>query len=399
MGTTAKPEWAQSKRDKENVARAAEGLPPRRRRWPWVLLVLVVAAIAAAVLLRPPAPVEPEETAAAAEPVMQINPSEITTVAPQVLQRTIKVTGSLAPARQTEVTSQLAGRIISVAVQPGERVVQGDVLVQIDTESLEIQLRQQRATAEATRAQLVSADRQLERTEELFEEGLAPSSTLEQARSSAEALRANLAALETQVASAEVALRNATVRSPMTGTVSARAVNPGQTVGAGTSLLTIVDLSRIEFEGTAPVASSALIAPGQPVAVTVEGLPGRSFNGVVERVNPVAVTGTRSIPVYIALDNLRGLLRGGMFATGQIVVNEQTDAIAIPATALREDAEGGFVLKVEDDRLVRHAVEQGAAWNRGRLLEITSGLAPGDVIISAPLTQLEPGDQIVMVEG
>src|SRR5690606_38350401 len=189
MGTTAKPEWAQSKRDKENVARAAEGLPPRRRRWPWVLLVLVVAAIAAAILLRPPAPVEPEETAAAAEPVMQINPSEITTVAPQVLQRTIKVTGSLAPARQTEVTSQLAGRIISVAVQPGERVVQGDVLVQIDTESLEIQLRQQRATAEATRAQLVSADRQLERTEELFEERLAPSSTLEQARSSAEALR------------------------------------------------------------------------------------------------------------------------------------------------------------------------------------------------------------------
>lgn len=399
MNTTAKPEWAQSKRDKENLARAAQGLPPRRRRWPWVLLFLVVAAIAAAVLLQPPTPAEPEAATAVADQPMQINPNEIMTVGPQLLQRTIKVTGPLAPARQTEVTAQLAGQVISVAVQPGESVNQRDVLVQIDTESLELQLRQQRATAEATRAQLVSADRQLERTQELFDQGLAPSSTLEQARSSAEALRANLAALENQVTSAELALRNATVRAPITGTVSARSVNPGQTVGAGTSLLTIVDLSRIEFQGTAPVGSSADIRPGQTVTVTVEGLPGRTFTGVVERVNPVAMAGTRTIPVYIALDNLRGLLRGGMFATGQIVVSEQQDAIAIPSAALREDAEGSFVLKLEGDELVRQAVELGPQWDRGRLVEVTAGLEQGDVIVSVPLSQLEPGDQIIRVGG
>jgi RND family efflux transporter MFP subunit len=397
--TNTKPEWAQSKREKNDAARAAEGLPRRRRRWPWVLLALVVIGGVAAIVLRPSAPVEPETATEPAPPVMQINPSEITTMEPQVLQETIRVTGSLAPFQQTDVAPQLAGQVISVAARPGDLVEEGDVLVQIDTQNLEIQLRQQRATAEATRAQLVSADRQLERTQELFDNGLTSSATLEQAVSSAEALRANLVALEGQVASAELALNNATVRAPLAGTVSARTVEPGQTVAAGTSLMTVVDLSRVELQGSAPVGASAQIAVGQSVAVQVEGLPARSFEGEVVRINPVALPGTRTMPVYISLDNPDGVLRGGMFATGQIVVNEQRDAVAVPDTALREDAEGTYVLKLEGDSLVRQAVETEREWNRGRVVEIASGLAVGDVVVTAPLSQLRPGDLVAMVEG
>lgn len=396
-----KPEWAQSKREKDNAERVAEGLKPRRRRWPWVLLGLVVVAGVAGYIYtqsQPAAPVEAEPTQVEAAP-MQLNPAEVATIEPQVLRQTIRVTGSLAPQQQTQLASEVGGRIRSVSVQPGDPVTAGQTLVQIDTESLELQLRQQRATAEATRAQLVLAQRQLERTADLIERGLSPTSGLEEAQSSVDALRSNLNALEAAVASADLSIQKATVRAPFDGVVSARAIEPDQTIGASANLLTIVDMSMIELRGAAAVGVSAQIKPGQQVAVTVEGLNTESFAGEVVRVNPIAAEGTRTIPVYISIDNPDGVLRGGMFAVGQIVVEEIADAIAVPQSAIREDAEGFYVLKVENNLAVRQGIEQGESWDRGRLVHIVSGLSAGDVVVSAALSEVQPGDDVALVEG
>ena len=397
---STKPDWAQSKHDKANAARIAAGQKPRRRKGPWIVLAVIVLAIAGYFLWQSQqtalAPVVEAEPAA---PVMQLNSGEITTLEPQTLQQAVKVTGSLAPQRQTQVATQVSGRVVAVMVRPGDTVGEGDVLLQLDTESLQIQLDQQTSTAAATRAQLVLAESQLVRTTDLIERGLAATSGIEQAQSSADALRANLAALEGQVEAARIALGNATVKAPMAGVISERTVEPGQTVQQGSPLLTIVDLDELEMQASAPVGSSALIKTGQAVTITVEGLPNRSFDGVVERVNPVAVAGTRTIPVYVSLDNAEGLLRGGMFAVGQIVVAEQADALAVPKAAIREDAEGFYVLKRDADKVVRQAVEQGESWNGGALVAITSGLAASDVVVTAPLTQLEPGDTVELVEN
>ena len=71
----------------------------------------------------------------------------------------------------------------------------------------------------------------------------------------------------------------------------------------------------------------------------------------------------------------------------------------MPKAAIREDAEGFYVLKRDADKVVRQAVEQGESWNGGALVAITSGLAASDVIVTAPLTQLEPGDTVELVEN
>ncbi len=330
---------------------------------------------------------------------MQINPSEISTIEPQTLVQVVKVTGSLEPQQQTQLASQVSGRVVAVMARPGDAVSEGDVLLQLDTESLRIQLNQQTSTAEATRAQLGLAESQLLRTTDLIERGLASSSALEQAQSSANALRANLAALDGQVEAARIAVQNATLKAPLDGIISERNVRPGQTVQQGTSLFTIVDLATLELNGAAPVGTSAQLAKGQVVTITIEGLPNRTFEGIVDRINPIAVAGTRTIPVYVSLENEEGVLRGGMFATGQIVVADRPDALAVPQGALREDAEGFYVLKLADGKVVRQAIEQGDSWNGNRLVEITSGLTAGDVVVTAPLTQLQPDDLVTMVEG
>ena len=322
----------------------------------------------------------------------------MTTIEPQLLTQSVRVSGPISPLRQAALTALVGGVVETVTFRPGDRVGEGEVLVQIDTRNLKIQLDQQRNTAEATRAQLTLAESQLERTLALSDRGLSTSSGLEQAESNVAALRANLAALEGQVTAAEAALEDAAVNAPFSGIVAARSAEPGQAVSPGSPLVSIVDLSVLEMQGSAPVSVNAQIAPGQRVTITVEGIAGKTFEGVVDRVNPVAIEGTRTIPVYIMLENNEGLLRGGMFASGQIVVAEQADALAVPASAIREDATGEYVLKLEDDTLVRQAIERGTSWSRGRIIEIVDGLAAGDTVISASLPELDPGDRFEMVD-
>lgn len=391
-----KPEWAQSKREKDNAARVAQGLKPRRRIVPWIVLAVIVAGIVAFFLLQPAAPVP--EAASEVAVAKQLLPTEIVEIAPRTLSQTVKVSGTLVPGQQSEVASQASGRVVSVAVRPGDAVAETDVLAEIDRASLELQLNSQRATADATRAQLLSSRQQLERTEELARQGLASPSALEQARSATAALDANLAALESAAKSAELALSNATVRTPLAGVVASRSVEPGQSVAAGTPLFTIVNLDDMEFQASASVNSSALVGAGQKVQLVVTGLDGATFEGTVTRVNPVAAAGTRTVPIYIEIDNAAGRLRGGMFATGFITVSEKNDAIAVPSAALREDAEGPYVLKLVDGALVRQGVEPGQEWDRGRVVEVT-GVTPGDVVVSAPLAELDAGDAYDLIEG
>lgn len=394
---TAKPEWAQSTREKRLATAAAAGLPlPGPRYWLWASVALaVIGGGLAAMQFAQPADVA-MTTAEPAAPVMQLNSSEVTTITPQLLTRTIRVAGSLSPQRRTDLTSQVAGRVESVPLRPGDIVAEGDLLVQIDTLSLRLQLEQQRSTADATRAQLVLAETQLERMRVMIERGLSPSSGIDEAASTVAAQRAGLVALEQQVAAAEIALRDASVVAPFDGVVSSRSVEPGQTVSAGAPLLSLVDMSTMEMEAAGPLSAGAHMVPGQKVTLTVEGLAGRTFEGVVARVNPLATEGTRTLPVYITLANPERLLRGGMFAIGEIVVAEQANALAVPAAAIREDAEGNHVLRLEDGLLVRQEVEPGATWNQ--VVEVTAGLAVGDIVVDAPLPELTAGDQLQMVD-
>lgn len=392
-----KPVWAQSKREKENAARVAAGMKPKKRIMPWVVLALIVLAIAAFFLTRGEEAVV-DTSVAEIKVVKQLLPNEIYPLELQTLQQTVKVTGTIAPQNQVQISSQVSGRVVDVLANAGDKVSKGQVLVNIDTRALQITLDQQLATAAATRTQLELAQSNYERARDLNSRGVGSSSSLEQALSSYDALRANLAALEASVKSAQNALDDAVIVSPIDGIVASKSVELGQTVNPGVSIYSIVDLSIMEMTGSASVATSTRVNIGQEVDVTVEGIADTTFVGKVQRINPVAVAGTRAIPVYITLDNQSNLLLGGMFATGQIVVAEVENAIAVPVASIQEDAQGDYVLKIAGDQVIRQAVEVASSWAGGRLIEITSGLSAGDVVVASALSNLDAGDTINVVE-
>jgi RND family efflux transporter MFP subunit len=402
-GPGDKPDWALSRRERRVRALAAQGRRPRRR-WPWVLAVLMAGAALAAwtwreslrlALSRPEvaaqAPAEPTPL-----PRMQVNAAEYATIAPRDLDRRIRVIGTINPARRADLSAQTGGLVEAVGFRPGDRVARGDLLVQVDVERLTLELGQARSNAQATRAQLSLAEGQLERVRQLVARNVATTSTLEEAQSAVEGLRAQLTALDDLVRLAELSLRNATVTAPFDGIVTARAVEPGTVIAAGTTLISLVDLATVELEAAAPVAAAVQLRPGQDVEVRVDGIADRRFRGTVSRINPVAAAGTRAVPVYITMDNGDGLLLGGMFATAEVIVARAPGAIAVPAEAIRNDAGGAHVLRIENDTLVRAPVTMAETWS-GRLVRVTAGLAAGDEIITAALPELEPGDLIERV--
>ncbi|SMO89506.1 efflux RND transporter periplasmic adaptor subunit [Paracoccus laeviglucosivorans] len=370
---------------------------PRRRRW-IILAVLAVLVLLAAMALRGgKQAAAPEPEAAPAEFTMQLLPSELHKVVRGRLRDTVQLTGSLVPEQELTVAAEVSGRVQSVNVREGQAVAQGDELVTIDVEALSNQLEQQQATAQATLAQLDLARAQLRRTTDLVRRGVTSSSSLETETANVAQLEANYAALMKQVASAEDDLSKARITAPFDGIISARSVNPGGFVSPGSELLELVDISELVLEGGIPVNYGPRLRVGQDVTVRVDGIAERRFDGKINRIAPVAVSGTRVLPVYAAIDNADGVLKGGMFATGDLVLEETADGIGIPAPALRHEDETSYVLLLEGDRVVRRDVQVARSWSRGRTIEIASGLAEGDVIVSQPLERLRDGARVKRV--
>jgi RND family efflux transporter MFP subunit len=133
------------------------------------------------------------------------------------------------------------------------------------------------------------------------------------------------------------------------------------------------------------------------VEVEVDGIEGRSFQGEVQRIAPVAEEGTRTLTIYVRLANPDGTLLGGMFATGRIVTEQRVGAVAVPDAAVQEDEAGAYVFVIEEGALARRDVEVGEVWE-GSLVEVAQGLAPGDEAVTSALSGLEPGRPVQLVE-
>ncbi len=378
---------------------ADTAVSPRRFRWLWLaLLIAALAGGGAAFLLRArgagetaaPAPSTPTE-----RPV-ELAAVEVTRVAPLRLADTVRLSGSVAPMEQSAVKAEVAAKLVEVAVREGQAVAKGQRLAQFDAADLTARLNEKLSNLDGARAQLVLAEKTRFKSAALRRNDIVSETNLDQAQSSLQVQQAQVAALEAQVALARKALRDAEVLSPIDGMVASRTVNPGETLAVNAALFTIVDLRRVEVEATVPADDVARLRTGQTARLKVEGFGERDFIGTIARINPMARAGSRAIPVYVSLDNADGLLRGGMFASGEALVAEAEGAFALPPVAVRRDAEGDFALLVAGGRTERRAVTRKGLWSRGDLVQV-EGLADGDRIVTGNLPGLTAGRAVTVL--
>lgn len=325
--------------------------------------------------------------------VTELASSETFAVRKTDLRFTVPLAGSLRPIDQTTLKSEVAAKVSEVMVQEGQPVKKGDVLVRLDIEDLTSRLNERVANLESAKAQLALAEKNRQMKLSLQQKGYAAQASVDEVESAYRTSQASVRAMQAQVDLAQKALEDAVVRAPMDGFVSERTVNPGDKVPVDGKLLVLIDLTRLEIEAPVPTNEIALVAVGQKALFRVPGLEGREFTGRVERINPTTKTGSRSIPVYIRVENGDKVLRGGMFASGDIVVRELKDIVAVPPESVRGDADRKYVLKLDGDKIARQPVEVSKDAT-ATLVAVTSGLAEGDTIVSAPSIILEPGTPV-----
>lgn len=340
--------------------------------------------------------VPPAEAAATERVVKMLAPVEVVEIALTDLSETLVIAGEVKPVRRVTISAQVAGLAGEVARVPGEAVAAGEVLLTIAPEDHRLALQSEEAALASLEVQLRTAQAALDRAARLTERGATSHAALETAEGAVDVLKAAIVAAETRVRQAEVNLGRATLRAPIPGIVAGRSVEPGQLVQAGDALFEIVDLSTVTVEAVVPLAQAARLHPGQPAAFWPPEDPAHRIAARVTRLGPQAVTGTRSVMVWLEIDNAAEGLRAGTFLKGEIELRGATDRQALPRGAIRGEGEDGTssVLAIRDGQAVLVPVTTGPAWNGGALVEITGGLRPGDQVVALPLAGLVPGDRV-----
>lgn len=183
------------------------------------------------------------------------------------------------------------------------------------------------------------------------------------------------------------------VTSPIAGVVSDRPVNAGDVVQPGGALFTIVDPGSMRLEASVPAGLLGQVRLGAPVRFSVAGYPGRTFTGTVQRINPAADPATRQVPILVTIPNEEGALVGGLFAEGR-VQSESRQGIAVPANAVDERGVSPAALRLRAGKTERVPVQLGTRDPESDRVEIVSGLAAGDTVLTGGALGTAPGTPV-----
>jgi RND family efflux transporter MFP subunit len=290
------------------------------------------------------------------------------------------VSGTLAPAARAEVRAEVGGAVTATFAEPGTAVAAGALLARIDDRTQRAAHASALAEVRGVESAAAAAERRAARQEMLLAAGAVSAEEAEEAREGATAAQARVMAARSRLAAAAAELAHATVRAPIAGVVSARAVAAGEAVQPGAVLFEVLDPTSMRLEAAVPAAQIATIHVGAPVRFIVTGYPGRTFAGRVERVSPAADPATRQLPVVVTIDNRDRRLVAGLFAEGRVASAERR-ALVVPDAALDGSGARPTVLRLTNGRLVAVTVAPGPRHADRGVVEIVAGLRRGDTVL------------------
>lgn len=357
-------------------------------------------------------------------------------VARRDLVSTVPGSGRIEPKRKVDISADISGRVIHVAVQEGEWVDRGDLLLRIDPTRYqaavyraEASLAQARASAEHAEANQIQARREERRLAEVAGSGgFVAGADIDRSHtqvltSAAQARGAGFSIDQARAALSEArdALSKATITAPMSGRVTRLSIQEGETAVVGTMnnpgslLLTIADLAEMEAHVLVDETDVPDISVGDRAQVRIDAYERRTFPGRVVRIANSAFRGggqqSAGFKVVVALDRPPGDLRPELSASADIAVESRSAVLSVPVLAVTvrgpdgalaggrtRGVEGVFVLRGPQVAFV--PVKVGIAGEQH--FEVRSGLRPGDRVVAGPyeaIRSLKPGAPVRPVDG
>ena len=314
----------------------------------------------------------------------------VTIAARQRIESGPAISGSLAPEREAQIRAQIGGTVLQTAVEAGQRVSNGALLVRLDDAAVRDQVLSARSAVASAQAGAEVASRNFQRSQTLLQAGAIAERDAESARQQNTAAQAALANARAQLANAEKQLSNTVVRAPFAGIVGQRAVSAGDVVAPGGLLVTVVDPTSMRLEASVPAEQLSAIRVGAPVRFRVSGYGDRQFEGRITRVSPVADPATRQVPIIASIPNSGNALVGGLFAEGR-VASDAHEGIVVPLNAVDQRGVAPQVLRLRSGRAERVTVELGLQDAAAETVEVTSGLAVGDTLLAGAAQGITPG--------
>jgi membrane fusion protein (multidrug efflux system) len=312
------------------------------------------------------------DTASATSAPNAMNVSAIVAT-PKLLTDQLRTTGSLLAEEEVQLTAEVAGRIMHIGFEEGQRVEKGALLLKTDDEQLRAQLKK-------VTHQMALAYTQEKRLRELKTIEAVSQEELDRAITERMSLQADSALLGAQIA-------RTSIFAPFSGTVGLRSVSPGQYVTANTPIAKLVKTTPLKLEFAVPERHLHLIKAGGKVTFTTAD--GKVRSAVIYAMQPGIDPSTRSGIIRARYANSENELVPGFFADVNVALDERKNALAVPTEAVIPElgkvklllSKSGVVTPTYVTTGIRTADE----------LEILDGLNPGDTVITSGMLQLRPG--------
>jgi membrane fusion protein (multidrug efflux system) len=306
-------------------------------------------------------------------PPLPVSNIEGTIVVQSVLQSDITASGSLLPFEQTELHAEVPGRVISMNLPEGKKVAAGTLLLKIFDEDLQTQLRK-------LDAQLAIARTTAQRLKGLLD----VKGTSQQEYDLAELQIKNT---EAEMELLRVKIRQTEIRAPYSGVIGLRQISPGAYITPATAIATIRDDSKLRLDFSVPEKYGVLIRTGQTIHFKVDGSD-RSYAAVVNASEQNIDVNTRDLRLRAIVNEQSPELAPGRFAEVDLTLSTRPKAIMIPTEAVIPQAKDKKVVVSKDGKAKFVTVTTGI--RQAGMVEITSGLLPGDTIVTAGMLFLRP---------
>jgi RND family efflux transporter MFP subunit len=305
------------------------------------------------------------------------------TVVRQRVAEKIAYSGTLEASKKTSITPEIGGKIARILVREGDSVKAGQVLAELETESIRLQLKQAEAGLAVAEAGYNDALKNKERMDRLIKENAVSEQQAEKVTLGYDAALAQrdqaLAALNL----AKYALNISIMKAPFSGVISAKNAEVGDVINpmmggysGASGVLTLMDFAKVKIVIDVAENDALRLRRGQPALLRVPSFPGREFPGEVTIANSTADAATKKFRVEALFDNAGGELRPGTFGEAVFEVSVQESTLAVPQKAVLDN---NYVYLVQADKAVKRAVTLGL--QNTIVVEVISGLVEGDVVI------------------
>ncbi|NNC16244.1 efflux RND transporter periplasmic adaptor subunit [Corallococcus exiguus] len=363
--------------------------PPRASRLKrWIIgVVLLLAVFAGLVAVK------------AGQIVSMINAGETFVLPPESVtstqaesfgwQGTRSAVGTVMALRGVTLSAELPGVVNDIRFENGASVKKGQVLVQLDTSSEQAQLAGAEADAELSRLNR-------ERAEKLNAQGANTQSDLDAVRARSLQSSATVAHLKSLIA-------KKTIRAPFDGRIGIRQVELGQLVSPGNPIASLQSSTPALVEFQLPQQALAQVKQGQKVRLRVDVFPGESWEGDLTTINPEVELSSRNVRMRATVPNADGRLLPGMFASVEVLSDASEQVVAIPATAVLFAPYGDSVFTLSEGKdaagkaaLLARQQFVRLGERRGDYVAVTSGLKPGQTVVSSGVFKLKNGMAVVV---